>query len=1297
MTAIADYERLLSEVLSRDKHGLEQQLRRLKTSLTAGKPAEELRAQFEKRLDDSRQQLFNRRERKPKPSLDADLPILNHREELNAAIRDHQVVIVAGETGSGKSTQLPQLCLEMGRGVSGLIGHTQPRRIAARTIASRIAQELKVSQGKEVGYKIRFTDSTSADTYIKLMTDGILLAEMQNDRFLSQYDTLIIDEAHERSLNIDFLLGLLKKMLPKRPELKLIITSATIDADRFSEFFKTHGVLAPILNVSGRSYPVDVWYRPPEESKEDDVDWMTSVCDSVQEVCQHGPGDVLIFLPTERDIRELATQLRGRTIAGDYQNRKTEILPLYARLSNAEQNKVFQTGSQRRIVLATNVAESSLTVPGIRYVIDTGLARLSRYSARSKIQRLPIEPVSQASANQRKGRCGRVGPGICVRIYSEADFNSRDEFTTPEIQRSNLASVILQSTANRYGNLETFPFLDPPRPTMIRTGYKTLHELGALDEQQRLTEIGKKLAKLPVDCRIGRMILAGDEENCLHELLIIASALEIQDPRERPVEKQSAADQAHSRFSDENSDFLSYLKLWDAYHKWKTDLSNNQLRKKCLREFVSYNRMREWSEIFRQLSDLVRELGLKRQKRRDDGDAIHRALLCGLLSNIATKSDKYEYLGAGGHPLYLWPGSTLFKKKPKWIMAGELVETTRRFGRTIARIDPNWLERIAGHLIKRSYGPPFWSADRAAPMTDEKSTLFGLTIIPRRPVNLGRVNLEEARHRFIVHGLVEGDMECQATFFKQNQERLQEAEAIQHKLRKYDLLADQQSRYEFFDRQLPDDVCDLPRLNKWLKTAERSNPYVLQYSLNDLIQEDQDSESDKQFPDYLELGQNQFSLEYKLAPGEEDDGITMTVPKAAINQIDRQRLGWLVPGLLEEKVTALIKSLPKQLRRMFVPAPDTAREIMEKLSFGDGELLEQVALNLSRMSGEPITSTDFDVHKIPTHLRINLKVIDQDNTLVKKGETLEELQREVEQTAGSTLFDIDASQWNRSGLTEWPDLDLPEVVEVDHQGMRLKAYPCLTDDGESVSLILVDSPEKRFRLHREGILRLFLLKHHRQIRTQIENFPGLNQIQLLSSSISGMNLREQLTYLLARRALFMNDQLPVTDDQFQALCKQARNRLSVIIQELVDLIGPLVDQYHDVLMMLDRTKLPYLKPIVDDARSQLEHLVQPQMFTDTPFNWLSYYPRYLNGIKYRLEKATTGNHEKDLIQLPHFLPLWDKARKRLESRIGIDDPEFILYRWMIEELRVSIFAQPLGTSQTVSIKRLEKQWKKVRQ
>jgi ATP-dependent helicase HrpA len=1336
-TSLGDLEAEIRRAHGADRHRLRRQLRNIQQARQAGKPHDRNLARLIEDVERSVARRAAREAGRPQIRFDDELPISARREQIAEAIRRHQVVVVSGETGSGKSTQLPKICLELGRGIDGLIGHTQPRRIAARSVASRVADELAAPLGREVGFKIRFTDATSPQTYVKLMTDGILLAELQNDPFLNAYDTIIIDEAHERSLNIDFLLGQLKRLLPKRLDLKLIITSATIDAERFAAHFGTPveqpgcseaaGLPAdavPVINVAGRTYPVEVRYRPTEPDEEgNEPDLFGAIGAAVEELAREGPGDVLLFMPTERDIHEAAKVLRGRAIPGD-PGRRTEILPLYARLSAAEQNRVFEPHSCRRIVIATNVAESSLTVPGIRYVIDPGTARISRYSPRSQMQRLPIEPVSQASADQRKGRCGRIGPGICVRLYGEQDYLNRERYTPPEIQRTNLASVILQTMALRLGPIEEFPFLDPPRPEAIRDGYRTLFELGAIDDKRELTELGRRLSRLPVDPRIARIILAGQDEGCLPEMLIVAAALEVQDPRERPIDKQQAADEAHAKFAHEESDFLSWLKLWDFYHKLRDELSRNQLRKACRQNFLSYNRMREWGDVYLQLRELVEQTGLRTaggrgprraaaEKRRDGAAetspsreltveksaAIHRAVLTGFLSNIAFRSETSGYTVAGGQKAFLWPGSALFAKKPKWIVAAEFVETTRRYVRTAAGIDPAWIEAIAGHLASRSYSEPQWDAESSSAVAFEKVSLFGLTIVPRRRVRYGPIDPARSRELMIRHGLVEGEFRTRGEFFEHNRKLVDELHGLQAKSRRFDLLRGDEARYEFYGARIPAHVYDGPRFEKWRRAAEREDPRLLFMSRSDLLRADADLVEEGRFPDTIAVRQMKLPLEYHLEPGSDRDGITLAVPLEALNQLDQQRLGWLVPGLLEEKTVALIKSLPKQLRTRFVPVPDTARQVLARIRFGEGSFEEALARELSRIAGEPIPAGALQVSSLPRHLRMNVRVTDAQGGELAAGREVGELRQQLGARAAASLAAIDDPGRNRDGITSWDFGELAREATIERSGLTLKGYPSLVDRGESVSLRLADTAEKAARDTRSGVRRLFVFGAQRELKMQVEWLPNLKQVLLLASTLrDSSRFRAQLADLIAERAFFYEDRnLPRTEADFQARAKLGRNRISLAVQDIGKLIGPLMEAYQEARVGLERATAPALHDAVADIESQFDLLTTPGFLSTTPLPWLTQYPRYFRAISRRLKKLAGGGVPRDQQSYEQIRTRWQACLRLLQQHgeSGCYDPRVEYYRWMLEEFRVSLFAQELGTAVPVSAARLDEQWEKI--
>jgi ATP-dependent helicase HrpA len=1307
MTDLAELESRISRAMLADRYRLRRQLGTICGLREAGKAGEK---ELRRLLDELSRSLDRRRQREagvPAVRFEEELPILQKRDEIAEAIRSHQVVVVSGETGSGKSTQLPKICLEIGRGVAGMIGHTQPRRIAARSIATRLAHELRCPLGREVGFKIRFTDVTSAQTYVKLMTDGMLLAETQGDRFLNQYDTIILDEAHERSLNVDFLIGYLKRLLAKRRELKLVITSATIDSVRFSRHFRTSRGPAPVVEVSGRNFPVDIFYRPiePDDDGDDDADGdepdlERAVLDAVDELTSiDRGGDVLVFMPTERHIHDTAKALRGRLLKGDRRGRPVEILPLYARLPAKQQQRVFEPHRHRRIVIATNVAESSLTVPGIRYVIDPGTARISRYSPRSKTQRLPIEAISQASADQRAGRCGRIGPGVCIRLYGEGDYDARDRFTPPEILRSNLAAVILQLTALRLGSVDKFPFLDAPRPAAIRDGYRTLVELQALDGKHRLTEIGRRLARMPVDPRIGRMILAADEAGCLAEVLVIASALEVRDPRERPLEKQEAADTCHARFAEGESDFFGHLKLWDFYHHLKAKLSRSQLRKACRQNFLSYNRMREWLDVHRQLLQLADEAGLKPSRRRDDYEAVHRAVLTGLLSSVAQRTGTYEYTVAGGTTAYLWPGSALFEARPGWVMAAEVVETTKRYLRNCARIDPRWIEPAAEHLVKRSYSEPHWDRASGSTVAFEKVTLFGLTVVPRRRVAYGPVNPAHARELFIQHALVEGQLDTSAAFLRHNQELLDAMERLQAKLRRNDLVLGEWSRYEFYDERIPDDVYDAARLNAWLKQAEHEDAGVLCMSQGDVIRDPVDEATTREFPDSLRLGQDELALEYRYEPGSDEDGVTLHVPVDAAGRLEAGDLDWLVPGLLEPKIVALIKSLPKPVRRKLVPAADTAREVLPEIRFGQGCLLERVAAVLSRIAGERITARSFQQDKLPDELRMNVRVEGTGGQTLAQGRDLRAVHRELGATISARFDQLDDPQWTRDGLVAWDFDELPEAVEISRGGVVLKGFPALLDRGESVSRRLVESPERAREENRNGLRRLCFLAARRDLQRQVQWLPGLEKMSLYAASIPGFAVERQLAELIADRAFVADQPVPRTKAAFEKALAEGRKRIVPAVQDVTKLAGPLFEEHHGARLAVQQATAAIFQYAVADAEAQLDALVGPHFLTATPWTWLRHFPRYFRAVRLRFDKLRGGSLARDQRSCEEITARLEACRERAEEhrQAGLHDPELVGYRWMVEEYRVSLFAQELGTSVPVSAKRLERQWAKIRE
>ncbi len=1273
-----------------DRHRLRQRLQRLRDN---GTP-EQIEA-VSVDIAASAQRLALRRANLPLPTYPEELPVSERRAEIAEVIRKHQVVIVAGETGSGKTTQLPKICLEVGRGISGMIGHTQPRRIAARSVATRIASELQSEMGRHVGYKVRFSDHTRPESYIKLMTDGILLAESQGDRFLNQYDTLIIDEAHERSLNIDFLLGYLKQLLPKRPDLKIIITSATIDTERFSQHFNG----APIIAVTGRTYPVEMRYRPlrTDDEDEQDRDMQQGILDAIDELAKHGQGDVLIFLPGEREIRETAESLRK------HHPPHTEILPLFARLSAADQNRIFQPHKGRRIVLATNVAETSLTVPGIRYVIDPGMARISRYSHRTKVQRLPIEKISQASANQRAGRCGRVGPGVCIRLYDETDFSSRPEFTDPEIKRSNLASVILQMKSLHLGDIEQFPFVEAPENIMITDGYKLLEELGAVNSRRDLSEIGRQLAKLPLDPRIARMVLAAKDEGALSEVMVIASALSVQEPRERPHDKQQHADEKHKLFADERSDFLAYTNLWRIYHEQAHHLTNNKLRQWCREHFISYLRMREWHDVHVQLNGVVKEMGWRSSDKPAEYEQIHRALLTGLLGNVATKGEAQEYNGARGIKLNIFPGSILAKKRPRWLIAAELVETQRMYARTAASIEPEWIERVAGDLCRRSYFDPHWEKRAAAVVAYERLTLYGLVINPKRKVQYGRINPVESRELFIRGALVEGEFNTYAPFFKHNSDLIAEIEEMEAKSRRRDLLVDEHVLFAFYDETVPADISDGRSFESWRKQAEQKQPKLLYLTHEYLMQHNASDVTAAQFPDMLTVDGMVLDLTYHFEPGSEDDGVTVAMPLPALNLFKPQRFEWLVPGLLHEKICQLLKSLPKQLRRNFVPVPNFADACLQAMAISDESLLEALQKQLLRMTGVKVTSADWDLTKLTPHMFMNFAVVDEQGNVLSTGRDLLQLQGRLKEQAQQSFAAVPSWDGERQGVIAWDFGELPEHVEFVRNGIQLRGYPVLVDHIESIAIQLCDTAAEATRLSRIALRRLIGFAAADKIKYLHKQLPNFKQMALYYTAIGkAEELQQDLIDTIIDQAFLGNDaagdiSLPRTQQQFEQCLSNGRKNILLVASELCAMVEETLAQHHQLGKQLRGKLPPVWLHAVADINEQLKQLIYNRFINRTPIEWLKEYPRYFKAINLRLEKLA-GGEARDRVNMLEIKPLWQDYldRKQRHEQQGIVDVELENYRWMVEELRVSLFAQELKTKMPVSAKRVKKQMESVR-
>ena len=1315
-----------SGVLGSDKGRLMARLAGLQRNRKM--PADKKRRVLEQIAADaerSRARRTDRESRRPAITYPEELPVSAMREEIASVIRDHQVVVLCGETGSGKTTQLPKICMDvalgLGRGIDGIIGHTQPRRIAARTVAARIAEELGGRHGDIVGSKVRFGDQTTDRTMVKLMTDGILLAETQSDRLFRQYDTLIIDEAHERSLNIDFLLGYLHQILPRRPDLKLIITSATIDPERFADHFATTRGPAPIIEVPGRTYPVETNYRPlpgaesgrapipPGSFMRDADDTIGAVLDCVREIDSGTRGDILVFMPGEREIRETANALR-RHFGDAAHGQGDEILPLYARLSVEEQRKAFKPHPGRRIVIATNVAETSLTVPGIRYVIDPGTARISRYSARSKVQGLDIEPISQASANQRKGRCGRVGPGVCYRLYSEDDFESRDEFTPPEIQRTNLASVVLQMGALKLGRPDRFPFVEPPDSRLIRDGYDTLHELGAIDDDGELTDIGRDLARLPIDPRIGRMVLAGHAEGCLHDVLILAAGLSVQDPRDRPAELQNEADQAHEKFAHETSDFMSLLNVWHFYHDSIRPLSRSKRTKACRQNFLSERRLIEWNEVLSQLRQITRELGFDTRARTSAQDEsrpeLHRALLTGLLTNIGKLDEKHEYQGTRGTKFYLHPSSNIFGDKPKWVMAAELVRTTRLYARTIATIDPRWVEEIGAHLIKRTYSEPTWDAKSARVMAYEKITMAGLEIIPKRRAHFGPVDPVKSREIFIHSALVEGEYDTGAKSLLQNRELERTIANLEDKARRRDLMAEAEARYAFYDKRLPDTVFSGRSFEKWRKDAERRDARILYMSIDDVLIGDSTEVGETNYPDRFVTAGGDLDLRYRYDPSSPDDGVTLEVPVEQLGQIDADRADRLVPGLLTEKIEALMRSLSKQTRRYF-DIPIVAKQAASDLMHSEGSLLAALADNLSNRAGVTIRPDAFGTGQLPEHLAMRYRVVNCEGDEIATSRDLVSLRREFADQIKAGFSGLAKGKWHRDGITEWDFGELPRSIEIATDPAPILGYPGIVDEGppsknkpgHTVGLRVFDTPEAAKDATRLGLARLGIRRLKTDLKFDDKSIPNFQTVALWYAPLgSPEQLRDEIMMLISDRLFVGDAKHPRTFDEFTARIDNAWNRLSAVSTECTQIAEQVYTRYSAIASRLDDSHPQNWERAVRDMRAQLGSLVTAHTLTRTPFRWLRGIPRFLRGIEVRMERLRGGGVERDLRSMAE-VHAW---QRRLAERAtkhqgeGIVDPNLIDFRYLHEEFRVSLFAQELKTSVPVSGKRMEKAWEKVR-
>ena len=1281
----------LKNVMGADRFRLQRRIRNARERLKKQQPVDQSIAKLSAAIEQSVTLRQQRQENLPTPEFPQALPVSDRRDEIAELVANNQVVVLAGETGSGKTTQIPKICLSLGLGVGGMIGHTQPRRIAARTVAARIAEELNTPLGDKVGYQVRFTDHSTDTTHIKLMTDGILLAEIQQDPYLEKYEVIIIDEAHERSLNIDFLLGYLKRILPKRPDLKLIITSATIDLQRFAKHFND----APIIEVSGRTYPVDVVYRPEYAEADDLSQALVSTVEEILETeagSERQGGDILVFLSGERDIREAALALRKASFP------HLEVLPLYARLSLEEQNRVFHGHRGRRIVLATNVAETSLTVPGIRYVIDPGFARISRYSVRSKIQRLPIEPVSQASANQRMGRCGRVSAGICYRLYDEQDFLSRPEFAEAEILRTNLASVILQMLNLRIGEIRDFPFVDRPDNRLINDGFKLLQELQAVDRRGQLTKLGRQLMTLPLDPRLGCMLLAASKQGCLKEMVVIVSALSVQDPRERPAEKKQAADEKHRRFNDDHSDFIAYLNLWEYVEEQRQDLSQNQFRKLCQKEFLSFMRLREWREIHRQLLLSVKQLQLKPNDTAAGYEAIHKALLPGLLDYLGQKAEDREYAGTRNRRFAIFPASSQYKKSPKWLVAGQLLETSRLFAHQVARVEPDWVLAVAQHLVKRSHFEPHYSVRSGQVMAYEKISLYGLVLVEKRSVSYGKINPTLSREVFIRSALVENNYRGKGKFYRHNQQLMEEMHDLEAKSRRRDILVDDEAIYQFYDERVPGDIVNLAGFEHWRKHVEQQQPELLQMSRHFLMQHDANAVTEAQFPDLLQWQGMEFPLSYHFEPGSTEDGVSIQVPVAALHLLPKNRLQWLVPGLLREKCIALVKGLPKQWRKHFVPVPNYVDQALASMQADDKPLTDALAHQLKRHTTIDVPTEQWQQVQLEDYYLMNIQVLDDAGKIIDQGRDFDLLRETYRERLQQTLQSSDDSI-ERDNIVCWDFGELPRQISLKRSGMQVTAYPALVDEGTSVALRLMDNPSEAEFITRKGLARLASL--------ELSSVTKYLQKQLLKGKDMGLSVvslgrREAVAQDIILAAIdecCFTAQLPRQQQEFEQALHQGRERVTGCAQALEALLLELLAQVVTIRKEIKSAKNPLAIAVAAaDIQAQLNDLFYPGFLFLTPNPWLQQYPRYLRAIRQRLEKVQSQvqkdklwTAELEALKLP-----WQQRLEKEGQALVYGNSELMEYRWMLEEYRVSLFAQSLKTIKPVSSKRLTKLWELAR-
>ncbi|MFQ6572632.1 ATP-dependent RNA helicase HrpA [Pseudomonas sp. UM16] len=1287
----------LDHAMIAERHRLRRQLHELRK-----RPDEAKLAQWVEKVQASCAQVTARKLSVPSIRYDDSLPIAAKRDEIKKVLAEHQVLIIAGETGSGKTTQLPKICLELGRGQHGLIAHTQPRRIAARSVATRVAEEIGTPLGALVGYQVRFEDQSDANTLVKLMTDGILLAETQHDRFLERYDTIIVDEAHERSLNIDFLLGYLKTLLPRRPDLKVIITSATIDLERFSKHFND----APIIEVSGRTYPVETWYRPltseqDEEGNrvEDDLTVDQAILATLDEIAaferseRKSPGDVLVFLPGEREIRDAADMLRKAQL------RHTEILPLYARLSPAEQQKIFQSHPGRRVVLATNVAETSLTVPGIRYVIDSGTARISRYSYRAKVQRLPIEAVSQASANQRKGRCGRVEPGICVRLYSEEDFNARPAFTDPEILRTNLAAVILQMLHLRLGEIDAFPFIEPPDGKAISDGFNLLQELSAVNRENQLTPLGRQLARLPVDPRLGRMLLEGAKQGSLNELLIVASALSVQDPRERPPERQQAADQAHAQWKDADSDFAALVSLWRGFEEQRQALTASPLRNWCRKNFLNYLRLREWRDAHRQLSLICRDLQLSINKEPADYPKLHKAILSGLLSQIGQKSEDGDYLGARQRRFWVHPSSGLGKKRPQWIMTAELVETTKLYARMVAKIEPDWIEPLATHLIKKNHFEPHWEKKRGQVVAYEQITLFGLIVVGRRPVHFGPIDPVMSRELFIREALVGGEIQSKAKCLSANRRLLEQLDELEAKARRRDILADEETLYGFYEARLPAEIHQTATFDSWYRVNSQKDPQLLIMREEDVLAREASEVTAAQYPDTLRLGDLSLVLSYHFEPNHPRDGVTVRVPAPLLPSLPGERLGWLVPGLLEAKCIALVRNLPKALRKNFVPVPDFVKAALQRMTFAEGSLPQALGRELLRMTGARVSDEAWAeaAVQVDNHLKMNLEVVDGQGKFLGEGRDLTELTARFVAASQAALA-VAQTEKTQQPVQAKAFAQVAETVQQKIAGLSMTVYPALVEENGTVKEGRFSTQAEAEFQHRRALQRLLLQQLAEPAKFLRGKLPGLTELGLLYRELGRVEALVEDILLASLDSCILEGEstLPREGAGLASLAERKRGSWTEHAERLARLTLEILKLWHG-LQKRFKGKIDLAQAVaLNDIKQQLSNLVYTGFVRETPGVWLKELPRYLKAIELRLEKLGS-QLQKDRVWSGELSNLWAQYKARADKHVqeGKRDEQLMLYRWWLEEYRVSLFAQQLGTKVPVSDKRLSKQWAQV--